>query len=104
MKHPHDVILGPVVSEKSFDLIESNNTYSFLVDPRSNKTEIRQSVEAIFEVDVLSVNTYNRRGKRKRTRRTMGLFADALVLRIAHAYQRATDFMMARCDSSGGGR
>lgn len=72
MKHPHDVILAPVVSEKSFDLIESNNTYSFLVDPRSNKTEIRQSVEAIFEVDVLSVNTYNRRGKRKRTRRTLG--------------------------------
>ena len=72
MKYPHDVILGPVVSEKSFDLIESNNTYSFLVDPRANKTEIRQSVESIFEVEVLSVNTYNRRGKRKRTGRTMG--------------------------------
>ncbi len=72
MKYPHDVILGPVVSEKSFDLIESNNTYSFLVDTRANKTEIRQSVESIFEVEVLSVNTYNRRGKRKRTGRTMG--------------------------------
>ena len=72
MKYPHDVILGPVVSEKSFDLIETFNTYSFLVDPRSNKTEIRQSVEAIFEVDVRSVNTYNRRGKRKRTRRMLG--------------------------------
>ncbi len=72
MKYPHDVIRGPVVSEKSFDLIESNNTYSFLVDPRANKTEIRQSVEAIFEVEVLSVNTYNRRGKLKRTGRTLG--------------------------------
>ncbi len=72
MKYPHDVILGPVVSEKSFDLIESNNTYSFLVDQRSSKTEIRQSVEAIFEVEVLSVNTYNRRGKLKRTGRTLG--------------------------------
>ncbi|MCE2526810.1 MAG: 50S ribosomal protein L23 [Actinomycetia bacterium] len=72
MKYPHDVILGPVVSEKSFDLIEEYNTYSFLVDPRSNKTEIRQSVEAIFEVQVVSVNTYNRRGKMKRTRRTLG--------------------------------
>lgn len=72
MKYPHDVILGPVVSEKSFDLIETYNTYSFLVDPRSNKTEIRQSVEAVFEVQVLSVNTYNRRGKMKRTRRTLG--------------------------------
>lgn len=72
MKYPHDVILGPVVSEKSFDLIEAYNTYSFLVDPRANKTEIRQSVESIFEVQVLSVNTYNRRGKMKRTRRTLG--------------------------------
>ncbi len=72
MKHPHDLILGPVVSEKSFDLIESYNTYSFLVDPRANKTEIRQSVEAVFGVKVMSVNTYNRRGKVKRTRRTLG--------------------------------
>ena len=72
MKYPHDVILGPVVSEKSFDLIEAYNTYSFLVDPRANKTEIRQSVEAVFEVDVVSVNTYNRRGKVKQTRRTLG--------------------------------
>lgn len=72
MKHHHDLILGPVVSEKSFDLIEAYNTYSFLVDPRANKTEIRQSVEAVFGVEVLSVNTYNRRGKVKRTRRTLG--------------------------------
>ena len=72
MKYPHDVILGPVVSEKSFDLIEAFNTYSFLVDPRANKTEIRQSVEAVFDVQVVSVNTYNRRGKMKRTRRTLG--------------------------------
>lgn len=72
MKYPHDVILGPVVSEKSFDLIEAYNTYSFLVDPRANKTEIRQSVESVFEVQVVSVNTYNRRGKMKRTRRTLG--------------------------------
>ena len=72
MKHPHDVILGPVVSEKSFDLIEEYNTYSFVVDPRANKTEIRQSVKAIFGVQVRSVNTYNRRGKMKRTRRTLG--------------------------------
>ncbi len=72
MKYPHDVILGPVVSEKSFDLIEAYNTYSFLVDPRANKTEIRQSVESVFGVAVVSVNTYNRRGKTKRTRRTLG--------------------------------
>lgn len=88
MKYPHDVILGPVVSEKSFDLIESNNTYSFLVDPRANKTEIRQSVESIFEVEVLSVNTYNRRGKRKRTRRTMGKRKDTkrALVKLADGY------------------
>ncbi|MYG92273.1 MAG: 50S ribosomal protein L23 [Acidimicrobiia bacterium] len=91
MKHPHDVILGPVVSEKSFDLIESNNTYSFLVDPRSNKTEIRQSVEAIFEVDVLSVNTYNRRGKRKRTRRAMGRRKDTKRALVKLAEDQSID-------------
>ena len=72
MKYPHDVILGPVVSEKSFDLIEAYNTYSFLVDPRANKTEIRQAMQTVFGVEVVSVNTYNRRGKTKRTRRTLG--------------------------------
>ena len=67
MKDPRDVILEPVVSEKSYDLIQDTNTYTFIVDPRTNKTEVRQAVEAIFGVRVLSVNTINRRGKRKRT-------------------------------------
>ncbi|HSG80475.1 MAG TPA: 50S ribosomal protein L23 [Acidimicrobiia bacterium] len=67
MKNPRDVILAPVVSEKSYDLIEDTNTYTFLVDPRSNKTEIRQAVEAIFDVTVTRVNTQNRKGKVKRT-------------------------------------
>jgi large subunit ribosomal protein L23 len=67
MKDPRDVILAPVVSEKSYDLIEDTNTYTFLVDPRSNKTEIRQAVEAIFDVTVTRVNTQNRKGKVKRT-------------------------------------
>ena len=71
MKYPHDVILGPVVSEKSFDLIESNNTYSFLVDPRGQQDRDPPVGGNIFDVEVLSVNTYNP-GKRKRTRRTMG--------------------------------
>jgi large subunit ribosomal protein L23 len=91
MKYPHDVILGPVVSEKSFDLIETFNTYSFLVDPRSNKTEIRQSVEAIFEVDVLSVNTYNRRGKRKRTRRMLGKRKDTKRALVTLAEDNSID-------------
>ena len=68
-KNPRDVVLKPVVSEKSYDLIQDLNTYTFIVDKRSNKTEIRQAVEDIFDVSVVSVNTINRKGKRKRNRR-----------------------------------
>ena len=71
MKDPHDIIFSPVVSEKSYLMIEGQNTYTFLVDPRSNKTEIKQAVQDIFDVTVLRVNTQNRKGKRKRTRYVM---------------------------------
>jgi large subunit ribosomal protein L23 len=67
MKNPRDIILAPVVSEKSYDLIEKRNTYTFLVDRRSNKSEIKDAVEGIFGVRVISVATHNRHGKRKRT-------------------------------------
>jgi large subunit ribosomal protein L23 len=67
MKDPHDVIRAPVVSEKTYLQIEASNTYTFVVDPRANKTEIGQAVEAIFGVDVRRVNTLNRPGKVKRT-------------------------------------
>jgi large subunit ribosomal protein L23 len=66
-KNPRDVIVAPVVSEKSYDLIDAANTYTFVVDRRSNKTEIKQAVAEIFQVGVVSVNTMNRRGKTKRT-------------------------------------
>jgi len=66
-KSPHDVVIAPVVSEKSYSLIDEGK-YTFLVDPRSNKTEIKLAVEKIFSVKVASVNTINRAGKRKRTR------------------------------------
>lgn len=72
MKNPRDVILSPVVSEKSYDLIEHNNTYTFVVDPRANKTEIKQAVQSIFGVTVTRVNTQNRKGKLKRTGYVMG--------------------------------
>lgn len=72
MKNPRDVILSPVVSEKSYDLIEHNNTYTFVVDPRANKTEIKQAVQSIFDVTVTRVNTQNRKGKVKRTGYVMG--------------------------------
>ena len=72
MKNPRDIILSPVVSEKSYDLIEHNNTYTFVVDPRANKTEIKQAVQSIFDVTVTRVNTQNRKGKVKRTGYVMG--------------------------------
>jgi len=64
---PRDVILAPVISEKSYGLIEEG-TYTFIVRPEANKTEIKIAVEKIFNVRVLNVNTANRQGKRKRTR------------------------------------
>jgi large subunit ribosomal protein L23 len=68
---PRDVILAPVVSEKSYALIEQN-AYTFYVHPRANKTEIRKAVESIWDVKVLSVNTANRKGKAKRFRFQIG--------------------------------
>jgi large subunit ribosomal protein L23 len=66
-----DVILAPIVSEKSYSLIDQN-AYTFLVHPDANKTEIRQAVEQIWGVKVVSVNTVNRKGKSKRFRYTVG--------------------------------
>ncbi len=63
------VIIRPVVSEKSYDLIEGN-VYTFVVHPDANKTQIRQAIEQIFGVRVVKVNTLNRKGKRMRSRRT----------------------------------
>ena len=68
---PRDIILAPVISEKSYGLIE-NNVYTFVVHPDSNKTQIKIAIEKIFDVKVSSVNTANRQGKRKRTRSGFG--------------------------------
>ncbi|MBF6327614.1 50S ribosomal protein L23 [Nocardia transvalensis] len=64
---PRDILLAPVISEKSYGLIEEG-TYTFLVHPDANKTQIKIAVEKVFGVKVTSVNTANRQGKRKRTR------------------------------------
>jgi large subunit ribosomal protein L23 len=69
MRDPRDVILKPVVSEKSYGLLDEG-VYVFVVHPDSNKTEIRHAIESIFNVRVAKVNTLNRKGKRKRNRRT----------------------------------
>ena len=76
-KNPRDVVFEPVVSEKSYDLIQDYNTYTFLVDKRANKTEIKQAVAEIFDVRVTRVNTINRRGKVKRTGWKMGKRPDS---------------------------
>ena len=66
-KDPRDILLSPVVSEKSYALLDQGK-YTFLVDPRSNKSEIKRAVESIFGVKVDSVHTLNRPGKTRRTR------------------------------------
>lgn len=65
MKSPRDVIIRPIVSEKSYAGLEAG-TYTFEVDPRANKTEIKEAVQVIWDVQVTSVNTLRRRGKTKR--------------------------------------
>jgi large subunit ribosomal protein L23 len=66
-----DILLAPVISEKSYGLLEENK-YTFVVAPGANKTQIKIAVEKVFGVKVVSVNTINRQGKRKRTRTGFG--------------------------------
>ncbi len=70
-KDHRDVLIAPVVSEKSYGLLD-NNKYTFVVHPDANKTEIKIAVEKIFNVKVTSVNTLNRQGKTRRTRTGLG--------------------------------
>ncbi len=65
--NPRDVLIKPVISEKSYRLADDGK-YTFIVAPGTNKTQIRQAVEAVFRVKVTGVNTVNRQGKRRRTR------------------------------------
>ena len=67
-RDPRDVIIRPIVSEKSYAAYDEN-VYTFVVASDANKIEIRQAVESIFNVRVTNVNTLNRKGKRKRNRR-----------------------------------
>ena len=69
MKDARDVIIEPVVSEKSYALLEEG-VYTFIVHPSASKPEIRDAVETIFDVTVKKVNTQNRKGKRLRNRRS----------------------------------
>ena len=71
MKSPRDVVIRPIVSEKSYAGLE-RNSYTFLVAKGSNKTEIKEAIQQIWNVRVLNVNTINRKGKVKRTRVATG--------------------------------
>ena len=73
--NPRDILLKPVISEKSYRLADDGK-YTFIVAPGSNKTQIRQAVEEVFRVRVTGVNTLNRQGKRRRTRQGWGKRAD----------------------------
>jgi len=70
-KDPRDILIAPVVSEKSYNLLDEGK-YTFVVDQRANKTEIKIAVEQVFGVKVDSVNTINRKGKTRRTRFGLG--------------------------------
>ena len=70
-KDPRDIIISPVVSEKSYGLIDEGK-YTFVVAPDANKTDIKLAIEKIFGVKVASVNTLNRTGKTRRTKFGMG--------------------------------
>jgi len=71
MSDPRSIIIRPVVSEKSYGLLDSG-VYTFVVDPRASKIEISDAIETIFNVEVAKVNTLNRKGKRKRNRKSAG--------------------------------
>jgi large subunit ribosomal protein L23 len=72
---PRDILLAPVISEKSYGLLDENK-YTFIVAPDANKTQIKIAVEQVFGVRVIGVNTNNRQGKRLRTRAGFGKRAD----------------------------
>jgi large subunit ribosomal protein L23 len=75
IRNHRDILLAPVVSEKSYALLDENK-YTFLVAPDANKTEIKIAVESVFDVKVTGVNTLNRQGKKRRTRSGSGKRAD----------------------------
>ncbi|MCB1272856.1 MAG: 50S ribosomal protein L23 [Leucobacter sp.] len=71
-KSQHDVIIRPIVSEKSYTRIDANGQYTFEVQPTANKTEIKLAIEQIFGVKVAKINTLNLKGKTRRTKFGIG--------------------------------
>lgn len=75
MKDPYQIIMKSLVTEKATDQIAKQNKYAFSVHTEANKSDIKQAIESIFKVKVLSVNTMHRKGKNKRVRMAQGLTA-----------------------------
>ncbi|MDD2211933.1 MAG: 50S ribosomal protein L23 [Clostridia bacterium] len=75
MRNPHEVLLKPIVTEKTTDLMQENK-YTFKVEPKANKIEIKKAIELIFNVDVIDVRTMNVSGKFKRQGRSVGYTSD----------------------------
>lgn len=82
---PHQVIIRPVISEKSYTLIETEGQYTFQVDKRANKNQIKAAIESAFDVSVYKVNTSNVKSKPKRQGLTRGRTATwkKAVVRLA---------------------
>lgn len=76
MLTPEQVILRPLVTEKGTHRASRNNAYSFEINKLATKVDVRQAVEALFNVKVLEVRIQNRRGKPRRSRFTRGRTAD----------------------------
>lgn len=93
-KDPRDVLIAPVVSEKSYGLLDENK-YTFIVRPDANKTEIKIAVEKIFGVTVTAVNTQNRKGKTRRTRVGTGKRADVKRAIVSVAPGQSIDIFAA---------
>ena len=92
--HHRDVLLAPVVSEKTYSLLDENK-YTFLVHPDANKTEIKIAVEKIFGVKVTAVNTINRKGKTRRTRNGVGKRKDTKRAIVSVAAGQSIDIFSA---------
>jgi large subunit ribosomal protein L23 len=91
---PRDVLLAPIISEKSYGLLDENK-YTFLVHPEANKTQIKIAVEQVFNVKVLGVNTINRQGKRKRSRTGFGKRKDTKRAIVSVAPGQSIDIFSA---------
>ena len=93
-KDHRDVLIAPVVSEKSYGLLDANK-YTFLVHPDANKTEIKIAVEKVFNVKVTAVNTLNRPGKTRRTRNGLGKRKDTKRAIVSVAVGQSIDIFSA---------